>query len=141
MTEQSSRSRSRDVEQLADAFAQADIISLKMPPEQTAGKPWFYILNADQVTMLLKLMRSETRERWNYGKPPKDEKDCRRLVSIEQDGVQWIGIRAWNHERQCWMDGSGNAPELASVVAWRWLPDPAWLQNSGSGCEKEDYRL
>jgi hypothetical protein len=89
----------------------------------------------------IRLVRSETRERWNYGKPPKDEKDCRRLVSIEQDGVQWIGIRAWNHERQCWMDGSGNAPELASVVAWRWLPDPAWLQNSGSGCEKEDYRL
>jgi uncharacterized protein (DUF2236 family) len=114
----------------------------EMAAHQLAAGPFPPTLQDIQaVNAAAKLLRSETRERWNYGKPPKDEKDCRRLVSIEQDGVQWIGIRAWNHERQCWMDGSGNAPELASVVAWRWLPDPAWLQNSGSGCEKEDYRL
>lgn len=72
---------------------------------------------------------------WHYGKPKRDEKDCRRLVSMEQHGMQWIGIRAWNHDRQCWMDGSGSEPEQATVVAWQWLPEPAWLQGSGEATE------
>lgn len=73
---------------------------------------------------------------WHYGKPKRDEKDCRRLVSMEQHGMQWIGIRAWNHDRQCWMDGSGSEPEQATVVAWQWLPEPAWLQGSGEATER-----
>lgn len=72
-------------------------------------------------------------EGWHYGKPTKDEKDCRRLVSLEQGGMQWIGIRAWHHERQCWMNGG--EPETATVVAWQWLPEPAWLQDSAAAPE------
>ena len=45
-------------EKLADAFAQADAIKLTMPPEESSGKPWHYVLNADQVTLILKALRS-----------------------------------------------------------------------------------
>lgn len=49
--------------------------------------------------------------------------DCRKFVTLEQDGMAWVGVRAFNHQRRFWQNN--NEPERATVIAWRDLPEPA----------------
>jgi hypothetical protein len=63
------------------------------------------------------------RDGWTYSRPSQDNLDARRIVTLRQAGMTWIGIRAWNHEKGLWMNNS--EPELATVVAWQMLPEPA----------------
>lgn len=59
---------------------------------------------------------------WNYsGKPA--EGDARKYVTLEQDGMKWVGIRAYHFQDNYWMNG--NEPEAAKIIAWRDLPPPA----------------
>jgi arabinogalactan endo-1,4-beta-galactosidase len=51
--------------------------------------------------------------------------DARKLVTLEQQGMDWVGIRLWNSQDSRWMNASGIGPELANVKAWRDLPQPA----------------
>jgi len=57
---------------------------------------------------------------WNYRVREVPEGDARKIVTLEQDGMQWIGIRAFHHEGRYWMNNS--EPERAKVIAWRDLP-------------------
>ncbi len=61
---------------------------------------------------------------WNYlGKPPASG-DCRKIVTLmDQDGMMWVGIRAFEHSRQIWINN--NEPETARILAWRDLDEPA----------------
>lgn len=60
---------------------------------------------------------------WNYTSPPEEGRDARKIVTLTQDGMVWVGIRAYNHQRRYWMNGS--EPELAHVLAWKDLDEPA----------------
>lgn len=60
---------------------------------------------------------------WCYhGDPPQDG-DARKLVTLEQAGMTWVGIRAFHFEKRYWMNN--NEPEAARVLAWRDLSDVA----------------
>lgn len=59
---------------------------------------------------------------WTYRGSP-TEGDARKLVTLEQDGMIWIGIRAFDHTSCRWLNN--NEPEHARVKAWRDLPDIA----------------
>lgn len=60
---------------------------------------------------------------WNYcGKPPPSA-DARKLVTLEEGGMTWVGIRAWHHTNQRWVNNG--EPERATVKCWRDLPEPA----------------
>lgn len=68
---------------------------------------------------------------WNrVGNP--DGGDCRKLVTLEVDGMIWVGIRAWSGST--WLkDGVSSRGE--KVLAWQDLPAPAYsdgLMNSAS---------
>lgn len=71
------------------------------------------------------LTQLERREapKWNYSGHPSPDKDCRKLVTLHQGSMWWIGIRAWNSQGKFWQNG--NDPETASVHAWMDLPDIA----------------
>jgi hypothetical protein len=60
---------------------------------------------------------------WDYTAKPPAEGDCRKLVTLAQDGMWWVGIRAFDHARQRWLNNS--EPERAEVIAWRNLPESA----------------
>jgi hypothetical protein len=62
---------------------------------------------------------------WTYNTTDIPEGDGRKLVTLEEQGMVWVGIRFWNCQEEHWMDGSGTGPELATVKAWRNLPQPA----------------
>jgi hypothetical protein len=62
-------------------------------------------------------------EGWNDGVPGGDGGDCRKLVTIEKDGMIWVGIRAWSGAD--WLN-SGSRDKSERVVAWRELPPPAF---------------
>lgn len=59
---------------------------------------------------------------WHYEKSPPENGDCRKLVWLEQDGMAWIGIRAWHREGRWY---NGNEPERADVLCWQDLPQCA----------------
>jgi hypothetical protein len=59
---------------------------------------------------------------WIYVGSPEGG-DCRKFVTLEQDGMMWVGIRAYNHQGRFWQNN--NEPERATVIAWRDLPAPA----------------
>ncbi len=60
---------------------------------------------------------------WYYvGDPPKNG-DARKIVTLEQDGMVWVGIRAWNQRGNFWQNN--NEPEKDHVKAWRDLNEPA----------------
>lgn len=59
---------------------------------------------------------------WNYRTKP-EEGDARKLVTLEQGGMVWVGIRAWHNVKRYWMNNG--EPERAEVIAWRNLPEPA----------------
>lgn len=58
---------------------------------------------------------------WTYSGNPEPSKDCRKLVTLRESGMEWIGIRAWNHQEGYWMNNS--EPERCDVLCWRDLPD------------------
>ena len=61
---------------------------------------------------------------WTYAPsyPPPDG-DARKIVSLEMDGMVWVGVRAFNHATRKWMNN--NEPSGERVVAWRDMPEPA----------------
>jgi hypothetical protein len=59
--------------------------------------------------------------RWNDD-VPNDDGDCRKLVTLEKDGMIWVGIRSWNGAE--WFNNG--VREQAKVLAWRELPSPAY---------------
>src|SRR5690242_10682238 len=61
---------------------------------------------------------------WNYTGHPEDGTDARKLVTLTEGGMMWIGIRAWNSQHQYWMNG-GEPERIATVKAWRDLPEIA----------------
>lgn len=64
---------------------------------------------------------------WCYKHKPNGQGDCRKLVTLHDRGMAWVGVRAW-HDKQGWMNG--NEPELHTIHAWRDLEPPAtgfWL--------------
>ena len=60
---------------------------------------------------------------WEYHDDPPPNKDSRKLVTLESEGMIWIGIRYWNFQERRWYNG--NDPEVARVRAWLDLPEPA----------------
>ncbi len=57
---------------------------------------------------------------WQEGWPVEGG-DCRKLVTLEQDGMTWVGIRAWSGID--WLNNG--ARETATVLSWRDLPPPS----------------
>lgn len=66
---------------------------------------------------------SISKDGWNYHNHIPEHGDARKLVTLELDGMQWIGIRAFHHQGRYWMNN--NEPEAATVIAWRDLPEIA----------------
>ena len=62
------------------------------------------------------------RDGWEYRAKPEGG-DCRKIVTLEQDGMCWVGIRAFNGSTGQWLNGG--EPERATVIAWRDLDQPA----------------
>lgn len=61
---------------------------------------------------------------WRYEREPDtDSKDCRHLVTLVEDGMEWVGIRAWHSGESRWYNG--NEPERAMVKAFMPLPATA----------------
>lgn len=65
---------------------------------------------------------------WHYYTKPHDgldnrKHDARRIVTLVQENMTWVGIRAWHQTEQRWYNG--NEPERATVKAWSYLPHPA----------------
>ena len=58
---------------------------------------------------------------WDYSAQPPDSGDCRKLVTLELDGMLWVGIRAYGQGH--WLNNG--KPETAKIVAWRDLDQPA----------------
>ncbi len=59
---------------------------------------------------------------WDYSSNV-SEGDARKLVTLLQDGMTWVGIRAFDHQRRRWLNNG--EPEMATVIAWQDLPIPA----------------
>ncbi len=68
-------------------------------------------------------MTAKTRKVWNYGDEPTKGGDARKIVTLEQDGMRWTGVRAYHTLDRQWYNG--NEPERAQVIAWRHLDVPA----------------
>lgn len=60
---------------------------------------------------------------WNYGEKPKAGKDGRKIVTLEQGGMVWVGIRMWTSEFNRWVNNG--EPISERVIAWKDLPEPA----------------
>jgi hypothetical protein len=62
---------------------------------------------------------------WTYytrGMPPIGN-DNRKIVTLRQDGMTWVGIRIFHAVENRWYNG--NDAETAQVIAWQDLPNPA----------------
>ena len=59
---------------------------------------------------------------WRYT-PTIPGGDARKLVTLQEESMVWVGIRAWNAQQQCWFNGAKR--ETATVLAWVDLPFPA----------------
>ena len=62
-------------------------------------------------------------EGWHYGHDPSNEGDGRKLVTLEQDGMVWVGIRHWQPTLGRWVNNG--EPTTEKVIAWQDLPLPA----------------
>ncbi len=60
---------------------------------------------------------------WNYTQYPQPGKDARKIVTLEDGGMVWVGIRAFATDGKYWQNNG--EPERARVTAWRDLPEPA----------------
>lgn len=63
------------------------------------------------------------RDGWDYNARLVPEGDARKLVTLEDGGMTWVGIRAFNHQCGHWVNNG--EPERATVKCWRDLPEPA----------------
>ena len=61
-------------------------------------------------------------DNWNRSAYPNEGGDCRKLVTLEKDGMVWVGIRAYDGAR--WLNNG--QPDSAKVLAWQELPRPAY---------------
>lgn len=64
--------------------------------------------------------------KWNKyeGNAPSSAGDCRKLVwLVDNDGMGWVGIRAYHHGEGYWMVGN-HREESANVTHWMDLPEP-----------------
>jgi hypothetical protein len=66
---------------------------------------------------------------WQTRLPPPNG-DNRKLVTLEQDDMIWVGIRVW-HSLGCYWSNNGER-EAARVIAWMPLPDPAALSSTAT---------
>lgn len=63
---------------------------------------------------------------WNYfdpGRCGENVGDGRKLCTLDQDGMMWVGIRFWSGGR--WLIDGEPQPSTERVLAWRELPSPA----------------
>ena len=51
--------------------------------------------------------------------------DARKIVSLQQSGMEWVGIRIWNATEQCWYNGNEPLRSDERVLAWMDLPATA----------------
>ncbi len=68
-------------------------------------------------------MRRESVDSWNYDVQNVPDGDARKIVTLEKDGMTWVGIRAFHHADKKWLNGGAETDER--VVAWQDLPQPA----------------
>lgn len=72
-------------------------------------------------------------DNWTRDAYPPDGGDSRKLVTLEKDGMIWVGIRAYNGTH--WLN-NGRPDPTEKVLAWQALPTPAYsdgLMGSMSG--------
>ena len=60
---------------------------------------------------------------WHYGRDPSGDGDGRKLVTLELDGMEWVGIRYWQSAFGRWLNNG--EPTTECVIAWQDLPEPA----------------
>lgn len=60
---------------------------------------------------------------WNYRTDPPANGDARKLVTLSENGMVWIGLRAWNFQGRYWQNGG--EPEQSRAIAWAHLPSIA----------------
>lgn len=78
---------------------------------------------AARIASLERQLEDARKQPWRYVDGPEDGADPRCLVTLEEDGMRWVGIRAWNANTGQWLNGG--EPERARVMAWQPLPVPA----------------
>jgi hypothetical protein len=59
---------------------------------------------------------------WNYDIEDVPEGDARKIVTLEKDGMIWVGIRAFRRDIKKWINNGVDGDER--VVAWQDLPKP-----------------
>ena len=79
--------------------------------------------SASYQRRLLKGKKMFEADGWNYTGKPVEGFDARKIVTLTEGGMVWVGIRAWHGTGGYWMNGG--EPERATVKAWRNLPEPA----------------
>ena len=62
-------------------------------------------------------------DNWIRDPYPPESGDTRKLVTLERDGMIWVGIRQWNGAK--WLN-NGAHDRLEHVLAWQPLPTPAY---------------
>lgn len=77
----------------------------------------------DRIASLERQLEDARKQPLRYVDGPEDGADPRCLVTLEEDGMRWVGIRAWNANTGQWLNGG--EPERARVMAWQPLPVPA----------------
>ena len=62
---------------------------------------------------------------WHYFQldKPTDGGNARKLVTLVEGEMIWVGIRAWHSTGQFWMNNS--EPCRETIIAWRDLDEPA----------------
>ena len=63
------------------------------------------------------------RDGWHYRGEPRDGTNARKIVTLVDGAVCWVGIRAWNASQRRW-ENNGE-PEPNKILAWRDLHEPA----------------
>jgi hypothetical protein len=81
---------------------------------------WLIMSDKAQMTAPQTPPRFE-KDGWCYEDDPPPG-DARKLVSLEQEGMCWVGIRACDFHNERWLNNG--EPETATVVSWCDLPTP-----------------
>jgi hypothetical protein len=75
-------------------------------------------------------------DKWEYEIAGPQSGDSRKLVTLSELGMIWVGIRIYNQKLKRW-ENNGE-PETVHVIAWRDLPQPAqryWMNGKLIGPE------
>jgi hypothetical protein len=69
------------------------------------------------------------------GHPPGVIGDCRKIVWLrDKDGMEWWGVRAYNHADLCWQANS--QVESATVLFWMETPhNPHYPRNGNEAAQ------